>query len=344
MKKSNFKSFLTLAVSFFICAYAFAVPEEERIFELKQNIAANDVALVNKLESLSIFLRMPSSWTPEKDKEYRKNGVKSVRGVLAFSCVSDSTPDARLNLSSTYHYRTTMEFADKHNLAVIAWPNFRGYDLRKNAGDYTKEEWKKYNASFEIRTKYWEKAYKRLCAVYNLPEGDTIVYGISGGAQIAHRIVMRYPQYFAGIFMHVSASYDKPTNKVSKVLWFVSSGEADGGYRNAEQFYKQLLDAGCCTIFKAVENLGHDKNEQVEILFFKFYEYLLAFMPNANDPNWKAPPVDKFEMMKYPAYVGDYMNHVAYSPEKAEKNIDRKHMVALPTRPIAEAWGTIIEK
>lgn len=319
------------------------LPENERIFELKQAIAKRDIEAVNNMEYLSIFIRFPSSWTPEKDKLSRKNKLKSVRGVLAFSCVGSAEDEPLKNLDINYHYRSTLEYADRNNLAVIAWRNFRGYAVAKDVSDYSKEELKKYNDAFELRTRYWEKAYKRLILKFNLPDRDTIMYGISGGAQIAHRLAIRYPEYFSGVFMHISSSYDLPTNRVSRILWFVSTGELDAGYKSAEIFYKNLLDVGACAIFKAIENLAHDSTPQVDKLRLLFYDYLLTFIPDLSNPEWQKPPIDKFYLMKYPIYIGDYLNQIAYPSAEATKYIEHSKMVALPTKPLAEAWGTIFE-
>ena len=341
----NFFIILLLLTSFADLFAQRRVDEEDRIFEILQVISKQDISKVNNMDSLSIFIRMPARWSPEKDKEYRKKNIKSVRGVIAFSCVSGNLETVRNDIvMGTSPYHDVIAFADRNDLAIISWPNFRGYDARKGADDYTKEEWKKYSDSFELRAKYWERTYRKTISTYNLPENNMIVYGMSGGAQIAHRLVMRFPQYFIGIFAHVSSTYDIPSRNASKVLWFISTGEADGGYSNSVEFYHRLLDSGYIAIFKAFENLGHARRDDVNEMSLVFYEYLLAFMPDANNPNWKAPPVVKFEMMKYPAYIGDLLNHLVYPADKALSAIEKKYMVAIPTRALAQKWGSLVEK
>ena len=72
---------------------------------------------------------------------------------------------------------------------------------------------------------------------------------------------------------------------------------------------------------------------------------MIPFMPDPTNPDWLPPPVDKFYLMRHPIYVGDYLNNVVYPIECAVKNVsNRKYMVALPTKPIAQAWGNVIEQ
>ena len=109
--------------------------------------------------------------------------------------------------------------------------------------------------------------------------------------------------------------------------------------------YENIFDRGRAVIFKAGENLGHATNAQIDNLSLEFFKYLINFVPDASNPNWVAPPIDKFYLLRHPIYVGDYLNQVAYPVESAVGNVaDRKYMVSLPTKPLAKAWGTIIEK
>lgn len=327
-----------------LCIFAEPLPEEERVFEIRQMIPSGD-AKDMKMDNITMYLRMPASWTPEKEKEARKNNRKSVRGLLMLADWGREKEYAKRQVyrssASRYIY---LDFADKMDFAILSIFNFGGYDPTKSADEYSKEELRALNASFEKRLNHWERGFKRMISNYNLPDKNIVVFGQSGGAQIAHRIVLRRPQYFAGIHMHISGSYDTPRPEASKVLWFISTGEADAGYKASERFYHEILKKGYCVIFKAGENFGHTSSPQIENLSIEFFKYLFTFVPDESDPNWKAPPVDKFEMMKYPIYVGDYHNHVVFPFAEAPKHIQRQHMVALPTKPIAQIWGSIIEK
>jgi len=171
-----------------------------------------------------------------------------------------------------------------------------------------------------------------------------MLYGFSGGAQIAHRIALRKPDYFSGIHIHVNSSYDTPTPKAKNLVWLVTTGELEYGYPAATRFYQKMIDLGYAVIFKAGENLGHSTNAQINNLSLEFFKYMINFVPDPSNPEWKSPPIDKFYLLRHPIYIGDYLNQVAYPVDKALSNVaDRKYMVTLPTKPLAEAWGTIIE-
>ena len=326
--------------------------ESERIFVVSQHTDANtasskaDWRKRSKLKEITFAVRMPDMWTKEKDAAAKKAKIPSVRGVIAI-CTWDNNPE---KLKSNISYGSSpckhlIKFADKNNLAVITWSNFGGYSASTSSDEMDKSRSKDFDFMFNDRLSEWEAGFKRVLSRHNLPDNSIMLYGISGGAQIAHRIALRRPKYFSGIHIHVNSSYDIPTPNAKNIVWLVTTGELEYGYAAATRFYQKMIDLGYAVIFKAGENLGHAANSQINNLSMEFFKYMITFIPDYSDPNCKAPPIDKFYLMKHPTFVGDYMNQVAYPFETAaEKVAARKYMVALPTRPIAEAWGDIIEK
>lgn len=327
-----------------------SVPESERIFKLEQptdkKSQANkkDKTKQSKVDEIAFFVRMPESWTEEKAKIAKNEGRYGVRGVLAICTFTKSQNSMKSYLlSGGSNFDHFVKLADENDLALVTWTNFRGYEKGLSSDEMLSGQFKEYEKNFLDRLSEWERGFKRLLAYYNLPGDSVMVYGISGGAQMAHRIALRRPQYFSGVHIHVNSSYDIPTSGAEKVLWLVTTGESEYGYDAGKRFYNAMIDKKYYVIFKAGENLGHSDREDIQKLSIEFFKYLLTFVPDARDKNWKAPPVDKYYMMKYPVYVGDYLNHVAYRLAEAEKNIQKQNMVALPTRPLAESWGSIVD-
>ncbi len=323
--------------------------DEKRTFSFKQKTdkrqsSKGDLDRGSKLNEITYVVRMPSSWTPEKEEEALSKGVSSVRGILVI-CTWD-TDEFQLKgiFSRTGYFSYLVNFADQNNVALVSWSSFGGYQNGTSTDEMSKAEMKKQDAVFNDRLSEWEKGYKRFLKKYNLPAEPAMMYGVSAGANIAHRVAMRKPQYFSGVCIHINSSYDIPTPNGKKLLWLVSTGELEYGYAAAQRFYQKMIDMQYCTIFKAFENKGHDITRESLELAAEFFKYLITFMPDPSDPEWAPPPVDKFYMMQYPQYVGDYLNQVAYPYEKAKENIPTpRFMVALPTTALAKTWGMIIE-
>lgn len=327
------------------------LPEHERLFsyatrtDVKTQASRNDWRKKSKLEEITYFVRMPSSWTKEKSEAAKESKLPCVRGVIAI-CTWDKDPE-NLKKNLTYdltYFKDLIAFADNNNLAVITWSNFGGYSPSLSSDEMTKQQSKDSNFMFNDRLSEWEKGFRNILHKYNLPKNAILLYGFSGGAQIAHRIALRLPKYFAGIHIHVNSSYDIPNSRAKNIVWLVTTGELEYGYPAATRFYQKMIDLGYAVIFKAGENLGHATNAQINRLSLEFFKYMINFVPDPSNPDWKAPPIDQFYLLRHPIYVGDYLNQVAYPVDKALSNVaDRKYMVTLPTKPLAEAWGTIIE-
>lgn len=326
--------------------------EDERIFSVvyrtdaKTQSSRSDWRKKSKVEEITYLIRMPSAWTKEKNEMAEKSKTPCVRGVIAI-CTWDKEPERmRKNLSYwNSEFKYLIQFADDNNIAVITWTNFGGYLISTSSDEMTEKQSKDYDYIFNDRLSEWEIGFRRALHKYNLPRNATMLYGFSGGAQIAHRIALRKPDYFSGIHIHVNSSYDTPTPKAKNLVWLVTTGELEYGYPAATRFYQKMIDLGYAVIFKAGENLGHATNAQINKLSLEFFKYMINFVPDPSNPEWKAPPIDKFYLLRHPIYIGDYLNQVAYPVDKALSNVaDRKYMVALPTKPLAEAWGTIIEK
>ncbi len=326
--------------------------EQERTFIVTQNAKGSALAAVgtnkpsynSQLTEIIFILRMPQTWNLERDKALKDKRLPSVRGVIAL-CSEKSDSNAILYEIARRPgaYIHLLDFADANNLAIVAWTNFGAYTSAASTHELDKKNRDSLNSRFEARSEDWEKGIKKILNHYNLPDNGIMGYGLSGGAQILHRLAMRKSKYFSGVFIHVNSSYDEPTKSAANILWCVSTGELEAGYPAAERFYNKMIDLGYCAIFKAEENLGHTTNAHVYALSEAFFTYLITFLPDPLNKDWKAPPVDKFYLMRNPIYIGDYVNQIAFPFEEAKTKVPKKFMVALPTEPLAKAWGNIMK-
>ncbi|MGJ3244140.1 MAG: hypothetical protein ACFE0O_14440 [Opitutales bacterium] len=250
---------------------------------------------------------------------------------------------ARWNLTEQGPLRHLVRFANEHDLALVTWTNFRGYSSAASGDEMAEEAYERYDKAFDRRAAEWRTGFRRLCRQYDLPSDDVLLYGISGGAQIAHRLALREPEHFFAVHIHVNSSYDQIKRDGNQVLWLVTTGTGEYGYPAGVRFYRQALEAGYHMIFRAEENLGHSDSPQTRALSLAFFEYCLRFLPDPRDPDWAAPPVDRFYLMRHPTYIGDYLNGEAFERAMAPHFMEPDVMVALPTEPIARAWGRLVD-
>ncbi|GHC06578.1 hypothetical protein GCM10007047_24470 [Cerasicoccus arenae] len=332
MKIHKFKAFM---VSAFLSSMSVLCADVYKLVEPTK---------IAKYEDITFYLRMPNSWDVEADRKNMFNEpIPAVRGLIAVCTWQTRADDIRGNLEMKGRFSHIIKFAEENNLAVICWTNFKGYRHNEDTVDFEEERAERYEKDYDKRAREWEMGFKRICKKYSLPMHDTMLYGISGGGQMGHRLALRKPDYFFGVHMHVNSSYDALSDDANEVLWLVTTGTREYGYPAGQRFYRDGLKKGYHMIFRAEENLGHSSSPETEALTLKFFDYCLKFIPDPTDENWKKPEVDQFYFMRYPTYVGDYFNQEAFPVKQAEEYVTPEFMVALPTKEIAEAWGTVIE-
>ncbi|MDY6069718.1 MAG: hypothetical protein SPI34_08370 [Opitutales bacterium] len=129
---------------------------------------------------------------------------------------------------------------------MIMWSNFGVYSPSINTDEMDARQLKDYEFIFNDRLSEWERGFKRVMSKFML-------YGFSGGAQIAHRMAMRKPQYFSGIHIHVNSGYT-PSANAKGIVWLATAVEIEYGYSEAKWFYERMIDLGCAVIFKAGKN------------------------------------------------------------------------------------------
>ena len=297
---------------------------------------------ISGYEDIVFALKMPLKAGKAEQGNFGRKKLP-VRGVLALCTWSSDPEDIKTNVTPGGRFPHFSKFAEKHNLALLSWTNFKGYRVNKSGDEMEEDVYKVYDKNFDKRAREWENGFRRVCKKYDLPRENMLIYGLSGGGQMSHRLVLRKPKYFSAIHIHVNSSYDVPTSHANKLLWLVTTGTKEYGYPAGQRFYREALEKGYHMIFKAGENLGHSDSREIQNLSLKYFEYCLKFIPDYTDPDWQAPPTDKFYFMRYPVYIGDYFNQEAFPVKEAKKFVEPKSMVALPTIDIAHAWGTVIE-
>ena len=274
-------------------------------------------------------LKMPPGW---------KEG-DAIRGVMCI-CTWKNTPEGVM--SNLRGGTSLIQWAAKNQYALLSWSTLGFFTTGLSNDEMNEKQDAEWSKRFDIAARKWEYSIQELTKKYKLPDRSFLIDGISNGAQTAHRLVLRKPQYFAGIHMHVNSSYDNPSPEGKNMAWLVTTGEREYGYPASQRFYYTALELGYPVIYKAGENLGHAGSPEIDRLTVAFFDYLLPYLPDYRE---KAPKFngDPHKLMRQPRYIGDWLNQQAV-PFEMRHLIQGRYQTALPTREVAAAWGPLIEK
>ena len=287
----------------------------------------------HQLPNLHLYLLIPNG---QKD-------AGAVDGVMAYCTwtkerdtllqqLSNDTeqPVEKIELPSVQMLR----FAAKHNLAVLTWSTPGEWNVDENGNEVSEKEKLDVDRQFDLFASAWEEGVSELCRDYKLPENDYLLFGMSRGAQWAHRLLLRDPKRFLAISIHVSGSYDEPTDAGKNCLWLVTSGELDGGLNHSKQFYASCLKLGYPIVFKAPNHLGHEMRSDVDIIRNAFFDYALSIKKQEQYSN---VDLGSLISLKNAKYIGDDISQKVVTVDNAVQ-IKQENQVYLPTDALAAAW------
>jgi hypothetical protein len=295
--------------------------------------------------SMHLYLRLPPGATD----------ARHVSGVLAY-CTWQKEGAALisgLSVDSQSHNFAApfIKFAEDHNLAVLTWGTVDSWDQSRNAEEVDRWRQEQFDKNFELLADAWARGVAEFGRDAGLPQRDFLLYGISKGAQWAHRLAIHRPDYFLAVHVHIPSTFDKPTPEAGGMLWLVTTGEREYGYPRAQRFYHECCALGYPIIFKAIIGIGHSDSPIEHQLGLKFFEYALS-MKAARD-SWdrlENDPLAKLsasrtsgagpwlETFRNPAYYGDFLNQECYPAQQAGM-IPAALRVPLPTKELADLWN-----
>jgi hypothetical protein len=298
---------------------------------------------------IEMFLRLP----PQHSKEH------PIKGTLAFCTWEGDANVIRKELL----YRTDMKmvaagpagvvarlirYAEEHDMAVLTWTTKQVWSLQGSTDELNRKAEREFDQNFDRLANAWENGLKSLARDNNIPDSDLLLYGISRGAQWAHRLALRKPNRFLAVHVHIPSTFDAPTDKANKVLWLVTTGERESGYERASRFYQECRKLGYPIIFKAIMDLGHNDSPVAENLGFRFFDYALAMRDQRDElAASMSNPILREEARNsgpwnkdfhQPPFVGDFLNQDMF-PLKEAQMIPIPLQVPLPTERIAQAWN-----
>ncbi len=312
-------------------------PEDELPPVIERSVLTN-----NPLQpELRFFLRMP----PGK-------GGGEVDGVFAFcswegkreQILKKLQPDAfqKIEIGNTAGLKDLISqliaFAERNNFAVLTWETAQVWSLKPSYYEAKEEEDRE--ANFEAMASAWEAGVDALAKETGIPNTGYFMFGISRGAQWAHRLALRKPERFIAVQFHVASTFDKPTPEAARLLWLISTGEREVGYRNgdASRFYDECRKLNYPVLFKASKGLGHDDNLEISQLREGFFTYALSIRDKMHERNLEKPSDVALEELNAAPWVGDYTTYKVV-PSTASNEIPSANRVPLPTADFVKAWS-----
>lgn len=274
------------------------------------------------------------------------NNMSEVKGVLAMSLLANSVSDMRRRLQdiqSKDDVGGLLKFAQDNKLIIICWGSRSLWNPRKSWDEQTRKINKNLDRLFDDIADDWEKGIKYFIRRYKIPENGYLLWGASGSAQYAARLALRKPEYFSAIHIHIPSSFDVPTPKANRILWCLTTGENEIGYRRSLRFFEACKKLKYPIIYKAIPGLAHQGHPQANLLGYRFFEYVIKLKKQIKN-SYRAPYFQQkkeavsIRTFNNPIYIGDLLNQQIISPDLAMILVPEKYQVPLPTKELADAW------
>ncbi len=335
-------------------AASFNFPERNQFDkpERIERVAVNDPVIEHvvkthneKQPQITLFMRPPLGVTD----------ISKADGVLAMCLLAGNVGEIKRRLQeleTNDDVGNILRFAEKHNLVILCWGSRSLWNPRANWDEQSKQINRQMDETFDDVAKAWAKGVEELSRKYGMPDKGFLLWGMSGSAQYAARLVLRQPQYFLAVHIHVPSSFDKPTPEANRVLWCLTTGENEVGYERSLRFYSACKELGYPIVYKAIIGLGHAGHPIAEKLGLEFFEYALSVRDEKSKSETgmsktfsnigkgldKQPNRPWPESFRTPAFVGDIVNQQIFPFEKVEM-VPKDFRTMLPTKKLAETWN-----
>lgn len=287
---------------------------------------------------ITLFLRPPkgiADWS-------------EVQGVYALVVLANSVEEVRRRMQALEldgDEAGTFAFANKHKLAILVWGSRTIWNARMNFDDYGRREAAELDRDFDLVANAWEAGIQHFHKEYGIPTSDFILRGNCGAAQWAKRLCLRKPGYFLAAHINMAGSYDKPTAEGARVLWCVTSSEADGGYERSLRFLEAAKEMGYPIVYKAAT-----PQTGIGTLGDEFFEYAMSLKDERTLDEKKgsalgaqtvakagAAPEPWPKAFAAPPFYADVVNQEVLPSDQVEM-IPPTFRSALPTKRLAEIW------
>ena len=281
---------------------------------------------VKGYEQLTLYLRLPVDGRP--------------KGVLCLCLLANALSDIHDNLQrgAAGYLGRSLDFADRHGFAVVAWGARCLWDSTRNWDEISRPEAKRIDANFDLVAKAWDDGITYLVQKHGLPPSGYLMSGSSGAAQYAQRLAMRCPKRFWAVHAHIPSSFDMPTKGGSAILWCVTTGENELGYERSRRFFKLARAMFYPIIYKAYPGLAHEGSRHVSDLGFTCFEYALEEYARATRLNGGKPTrPDWPDIFTSSLHLADIFNQAVYS-KFDYLCVPPEFRMIIPSDSIKDAW------
>lgn len=287
---------------------------------------------------ITLFLRPPkgiADWS-------------EVQGVYALVVLANNVEEVRRRMQALEldgDEAGTFAFANKHKLAILVWGSRSIWNARMNFDDYGRREAAALDRDFDLVANAWEAGIQHFHKEYGLPTSNFILRGNCGAAQWAKRLCLRKPGYFLAAHINMAGSYDKPTAEAARVLWCVTSSEADGGYERSLRFLEAAKQMGYPIVYKAAT-----PKTGIGTLGDEFFEYAMTLKGERTLCEKKGSVLAAQTVAKTgatlepwpkdfaaPPFYADVVNQEVFPSDQVEM-IPSTFRSAIPTKRMAEIW------
>ncbi len=297
---------------------------------LKKDIIADKVGVA-----------LPSLLTP-------RNQPSLIRGVVVYAPLNDDPAALRKMLEDGRH--SLVRWADEQQMAVLTFDTAKHWKSRTSTGELSARQQSEFDHRFDRIATVWDRGARVICRRHDLPDDGFFAYGTSRGSHYMHRLVVRHPDRFAAVHLHVPNTFDVAEKGADNICWLITTGLNDPGRDAAEEYTQEKRAKGWPILFCSFFGMGHESDSRVDAIRRDFFNHLLSESAPLPDPASSLSALGGGSTLaetlrrsiESPSWVADSMNGLVYPAAEMEK-IPELQRVFLPTRSLAAHWGRILE-
>jgi len=301
---------------------------------------------VREHPEIELLLRLPrkvgENGAPERAPLGTSSLPSTANGVLVYCSFQDDPEQLREFLQNGEH--SIVKWADRQEMALLTFDTATLWKKKTSTRDLGSNARSRQDHRFDRIAKVWDRGARVLCRRHGLPDEGFLLYGISRGAHYAHRLVVRHPERFDAVHLHIANSYDIPEKHADRICWLITTGHHDPGYDEAWDYYRDGLEAGHPILFRSFFGMGHEGDGRVHRIGRAFFDHVLDLRQEATAPVGREPP-GLGELLRGqiddPQWVADSINHLVYPVARATE-IPAGQRIFVPTRELAAHWGRLI--